>query len=225
MKLEKYIDNTLLKPNAKKVDIEEFAKESLPYDFASICILPGHIEYAKDILKDSDVKIATVIGFPLGLNTTETKVFETQDAIEKGAHEIDMVMNISWGQDGQYKCIKEEIQRVYDAVKSADDKILLKVIIETCYLNQEGIKEICKICKDIGVDFVKTSTGFASSGAQIEDVKLMKKILGTFPEIKASGGIRSYKDAEEFIEAGAMRLGTSGGINIIEQSKDKTRNK
>lgn len=220
MKLAKYIDNTLLKPNATKLDIEKFARDSLPYDFATICILPGHIEYARDILKGSDVKIATVIGFPLGLNSTETKVFETKDAINKGAHEIDMVINISWGQDKKYNLIKEEIKEIYNAVKSSNNEILLKVIIETCYLGKEGIKEICRDCKDIGVDFVKTSTGFGTAGAQIEDVKLMKEILGESPQIKASGGIRSYEDAKEFINAGAMRLGTSGGFNIVDKSKE-----
>src|SRR5690554_5728587 len=118
MKLAKYIDNTLLKPNAKRADIEKFARDSIPYDFATICILPGHIEYVRDILKDSDIKIATVIGFPLGLNSTETKVFETRDAINKGAQEIDMVINISWGQDKKYKYIKEEIKDIYNTIKS-----------------------------------------------------------------------------------------------------------
>ncbi|MCR1897580.1 deoxyribose-phosphate aldolase [Irregularibacter muris] len=218
MKLSKYIDNTLLKPTATQADIEKFAKESAPYDFASICILPGHIEYAKDILAGTDVKIATVVGFPLGLNTTATKVFETKDAIERGAHEIDMVINISWAQDKQYDRIKSEVKAIYEAVKSLGEDKLLKVIIETCYLDYEGIKEISSLCKEVGVEFVKTSTGFGTAGAQLEDVQLMKEVLGEYPEIKASGGVRTYEDAAKFIEAGAMRLGTSGGFNIVDKS-------
>lgn len=220
MKLAKYIDNTLLKPTTTKEEVQKFARESVPCDFATICILPAHIEYVKDILKDSAVKIATVIGFPLGANTTDSKVFEAKDAIKKGAHEIDMVINISWAQDKMYNKIKKEVQEIFEAIKSLGEDNLLKVIIETCYLEKEDIIEISKACKEVGVEFVKTSTGFGTEGATLENVKLMKEVLGDYPEIKAAGGIRSYEDAMNFIEAGAMRLGTSGGYNIVNKNKD-----
>ena len=184
MKLEKYIDNTLLKPNGTKMEIQKFARESLDYNFAALCILPGHIEYIRDILINSDIKIATVVGFPLGLNTIETKVFETKDAIKNGGQEIDMVINISWAQDKKYHLIKEEINEIFYTIRNSDKGALLKVIIETCYLDKNRIIEICKICKDIGVDFVKTSTGFGTGGAKIEDVILMKEVLDDFPKIK-----------------------------------------
>ena len=164
MKLSKYIDNTLLKPTATQKDIQDFALKSLKYDFAAICILPGHIEFVRDILRDSGVRIATVIGFPLGLSTLKVKMYEAEEAMILGAQEIDMVINISWMQDKRLDRIKEEIQAIRRIVKGYGDEKVIKVIIETCYLNREEIATISLICKEVAVDYVKTSTGFGPSG-------------------------------------------------------------
>ena len=212
MKLNKYIDHTLLKPEATKTQIENLCKEAIKYDFASVCVNPTHVAYCAKLLKNSDVKVCTVIGFPLGSNTTETKVFETKNAIENGADEIDMVINIGALKDKNYNFVKEDIESV---VKAANSK-LVKVILETCLLTEEEVKEACKLSQEAKADYVKTSTGFSKGGATTHDVALMRKTVGTSMGVKASGGIHSYEEAKAMIDAGASRIGASSGIKIME---------
>ena len=211
MKLNKYIDHTLLKPEATKTQIENLCKEAIKYDFASVCVNPTHVAYCAKLLKNSDVKVCTVIGFPLGSNTTETKVFETKNAIENGADEIDMVINIGALKDKNYNFVKEDIESV---VKAANSK-LVKVILETCLLTEEEVKEACKLSQEAKADYVKTSTGFSKSGASVEMVKIMYDTVHDTMKVKASGGVRTYDDAIKMIEAGASRIGTSNGVGIV----------
>ena len=211
MKLNKYIDHTLLKPEATKIQIETLCKEAIKYDFASVCVNPTHVAYCAKLLKNSDVKVCTVIGFPLGSNTTETKVFETKNAIENGADEIDMVINIGALKDKNYNFVKEDIESV---VKAANSK-LVKVILETCLLTEEEVKEACKLSQEAKADYVKTSTGFSKSGASVEMVKIMYDTVHDTMKVKASGGVRTYDDAIKMIEAGASRIGTSNGVGIV----------
>ena len=211
MKLNKYIDHTLLKPEATKIQIENLCKEAIKYDFASVCVNPTHVAYCAKLLKNSDVKVCTVIGFPLGSNTTETKVFETKNAIENGADEIDMVINIGALKDKNYNFVKEDIESV---VKAANSK-LVKVILETCLLTEEEVKEACKLSQEAKADYVKTSTGFSKSGASVEMVKIMYDTVHDTMKVKASGGVRTYDDAIKMIEAGASRIGTSNGVGIV----------
>lgn len=211
MKLNKYIDHTLLKPEATKTQIENLCKEAIKYDFASVCVNPTHVAYCAKLLKNSDVKVCTVIGFPLGSNTTETKVFETKNAIENGADEIDMVINIGALKDKNYNFVKEDIESV---VKAANSK-LVKVILETCLLTEEEVKEACKLSQEAKADYVKTSTGFSKSGASVEMVKIMYDTIHDTMKVKASGGVRTYDDAIKMIEAGASRIGTSNGVGIV----------
>lgn len=206
------IDHTLLKPDASKDSIESLCKEAVDNKFMAICVNPYHIEFCKELLKDSDVKIATVIGFPLGANTTEVKTFEALDAINKGADEIDMVINIGALKDQDYETVKKDIQSVVTAV---NNRALVKVIIETCLLTEEEKIIACKLAMESKADFVKTSTGFSTGGATVEDVRLMKSIVGDKLEVKASGGVRDVESAKAMIEAGATRLGTSSGVKII----------
>ncbi|MBC8590724.1 deoxyribose-phosphate aldolase [Wansuia hejianensis] len=206
------IDHTLLKPDASKDSIESLCKEAVDNKFMAICVNPYHIEFCKELLKDSDVKIATVIGFPLGANTTEVKTFEALDAINKGADEIDMVINIGALKDQDYETVKKDIQSVVTAV---NNRALVKVIIETCLLTEEEKIIACKLSMESKADFVKTSTGFSTGGATVEDVRLMKSIVGDKLEVKASGGVRDVESAKAMIEAGATRLGTSSGVKII----------
>ena len=211
MKLNKYIDHTLLKPEATKTQIENLCKEAIKYDFVSVCVNPTHVAYCAKLLKNSDVKVCTVIGFPLGSNTTETKVFETKNAIENGADEIDMVINIGALKDKNYNFVKEDIESV---VKAANSK-LVKVILETCLLTEEEVKEACKLSQEAKADYVKTSTGFSKSGASVEMVKIMYDTVHDTMKVKASGGVRTYDDAIKMIEAGASRIGTSNGVGIV----------
>ena len=211
MKLNKYIDHTLLKPEATKTQIENLCKEAIKYDFASVCVNPTHVAYCAKLLKNSDVKVCTDIGFPLGSNTTETKVFETKNAIENGADEIDMVINIGALKDKNYNFVKEDIESV---VKAANSK-LVKVILETCLLTEEEVKEACKLSQEAKADYVKTSTGFSKSGASVEMVKIMYDTVHDTMKVKASGGVRTYDDAIKMIEAGASRIGTSNGVGIV----------
>jgi len=208
------IDHTLLKQDATKDLIEDLCNEAMEYNFASVCVNPTFVKFCEGLLKGTDVKIATVVGFPLGANTKEVKAFETIDAINNGATEIDMVINIGALKDKDYKTVKEDIEEVVNAAKS---KAIVKVIIETCLLTEEEKIKACEISKDAGADFVKTSTGFSTGGATVEDVKLMKSIVKDDLEIKASGGVRDLKTAMEMIEAGATRLGTSSGIKIAKE--------
>ena len=210
MKLSKYIDHTLLKAYATKSDIKELCTDAITYDFKSVCVNPDYVSYAKELLDGSNILVCTVIGFPLGANTTKVKVFEAVDAINNGADEVDMVINISKAKDHDYDYIYNEIKEIKDAVKSHT----LKVIIETCYLTKEEIKEISLLVKKANANFVKTSTGFGTGGATVEDVKLIKEVVGNF-DIKASGGIKTKDDFNKMIEAGATRIGTSNGKNLL----------
>ena len=210
MKKSKYIDHTLLKAYAKEIDIHYLCEEAKEYNFKSVCVNPDYVKYAKEELKGSDVLVCTVIGFPLGSNTTKVKVFEAVDAINNGADEIDMVINISKVKDNDYDYIYNEIKEIKEAIKEHT----LKVIIETCYLTAEEIKNVSLIVKKAGANFVKTSTGFGTAGATVENVKIIKEAVGDF-DIKASGGIKTKEDFEKMIEAGATRIGTSNGKNLI----------
>lgn len=207
MNLEKYIDHTILKATATNDDIKKLCLEAIEYGFMSVCVNPCNIKYAKELLKDSDVLVCTVIGFPLGANTINVKVYETQDAIKEGADEIDMVINIAKAKMHDYAYIYNEIKSVVD---SACGKTV-KVILETCYLDDDEIVNVSKMALKANATFVKTSTGFGSGGAKLSDIKLMNVGL----KIKASGGIKSKEDFLKFIDAGASRIGTSSGIKII----------
>ncbi len=211
--LAKKIDHTILKPDAVFSEIKQLCNEAKQYNFCSVCINPSFVKFAQKELNNSDVKVCTVVGFPLGATSTESKVFETKQAIKDGADEIDMVINIGLLKSNQLELLTGDISAVYDTCKEEDK--LLKVIIETTLLTENEKIEVCKICKEISVDFVKTSTGFAGGGATTEDVSLMKKIVGENISVKASGGIRSYDDAIKMLNSGADRLGTSSGIKII----------
>lgn len=215
MEINKYIDHTLLKANSTFEDVEKLCLEAVKYNFFSVCINPYFVKFAKESLKDSDVKVCTVVGFPLGANTIETKVFELKDAISNGADEIDLVMNVGLFKSKEYDLVFQEIQEV----RKNTGSLTLKVIIETCYLTEEEKKTATELCVKAGVDFVKTSTGFGTSGANIDDIILMKEITGDKIKIKASGGIKSYNDAAAFIQAGASRLGTSNGVAIVVAEK------
>ena len=211
--LAKMIDHTILKPEADKASIEKLCKEALEYNFASVCINPTNVELAAKLLKGSEVKVCTVIGFPLGANTMEVKAFETKDAIAKGADEVDMVINIGRLKDKDYEYVEKDIKAVVDA---ADKKALTKVIIETCLLTEEEKVKACELAKKAGADFVKTSTGFSTGGATPEDIKLMRETVGPEMGVKASGGVRSIEDAEAVIKNGATRIGASASIAICE---------
>lgn len=211
--LARMIDHTLLKPEASEEAIRRICEEAVKYNFASVCINPSNISLAASILKGSQVKVCTVIGFPLGANTTEVKVFETTDAIKKGAQEVDMVINIGKLKSKDYTYVSEDIKAVVDAAKG---KALTKVIIETSLLTDEEKVTACKLAKEAGADFVKTSTGFSNGGATPEDIKLMRETVGFDMGVKASGGVRSYEDAIKVIEAGATRIGASASIAICE---------
>lgn len=206
------IDHTLLKADATKDQIKLLCKEAKEYQFASVCVNPAWIEYAAALLKGTGVKVCTVIGFPLGASTPETKAFETKDAIEKGAREVDMVINIGALKSGDLPLVEKDIQAVTSA---AEGKADVKVIIETCLLTDEEKKTACGIAKRAGADFVKTSTGFSTGGATEEDVALMRETVGSRMGVKASGGVRSYEDALKMINAGATRLGASSGVKIV----------
>ncbi|MCG4564710.1 deoxyribose-phosphate aldolase [Anaerosalibacter bizertensis] len=205
------IDHTLLKPEATKEMIEKLCSEAKEYNFFSVCVNPYYVKTAKEELEGSNVKIATVIGFPLGSTPKEVKAFETSEAIKNGADELDMVINIGALKDGDYTTVEEDIKAV---VNEATDKALVKVIIETCLLDDEEKKKACEIARAAGADFVKTSTGFSTGGATVEDVKLMREVVGEDLGVKASGGIRDYETAKKMVEAGASRIGASSSIEI-----------
>ena len=220
MKLNKYIDHTKLGANVTKAQIDQLISEAKTYDFKSVCVNPIFVKYAKEALKDTDVLVCTVIGFPHGTHTTAVKIFETQDALNNGADEIDMVINIF--------DLKNDPLKVYEEIKALKDvcgQKVLKVIIETCYLTPEEIIKASKLVVKAGADFVKTSTGFGTGGATIENVKLMKETVSNKAEVKASGGVRTYEQAMAMIDAGATRIGTSNGIDIIlQRRKDNDSN-
>lgn len=211
MKLSKYIDHTLLQADATKEQIVELCKEAKEYDFASVCVNPSWIDVAKEELQGSDVKVCVVIGFPLGAMTKDAKVFEARDSIEKGADEVDMVIHIGKLKDGDDAYVTSEIK----AIKEAVGDHVLKVIIETCLLSDEEKVRACLDAKQAGADFVKTSTGFSTSGATVEDVALMKKTVGEGVSVKAAGGVRTKEDMMAMIDAGADRIGTSRGVSLM----------
>jgi len=209
----KLIDHTLLKAEASRDDIKKLCEEAEKYDFASVCVNPSNVSQSYEYLKNTDVKVCTVIGFPLGATTTNTKVFEAKEAIENGATELDMVINNGAVKSGDWDFVKNDIKLINNAV--TEKGALLKVIIETSLLSDEEKVKVCEICKEIGVGFVKTSTGFGAAGATAHDVSLMRKTVGEKIGVKASGGIRDAKAAKEMVAAGANRLGTSGGVAIV----------
>lgn len=216
MDINTTIDHTALKADTSKKEIKKLCEEAITYKFKAVCVNPTFVEYCSRLLKESGVNLATVIGFPLGANTSATKAFETRDAIVKGANEIDMVINIGALKDADYKLVKEDIAAV---VKAADKKAKVKVIIETSLLSDEEKIKACELALKAGADFVKTSTGFSTGGATVSDVALMKSVVGDKLEVKGSGGVRDYKTAKEMIDAGATRIGTSSGVEIIKGSK------
>lgn len=211
MKLEKYIDHTLLKPTATSLDIEKLCNEAMEYKFFSVCVNSCYVPLAAELLRNSDVSVCSVVGFPLGAMSTRAKLFEAERALTDGADEIDMVLNIGWLKS---KRINEVLQEI-SFIKNETGKRILKVILETCYLDETEKKLACKLCVDAGADFVKTSTGFGSAGATFEDVKLMKNAVKGDAKVKASGGIRDRQTAMDYIYLGVDRIGTSNGIAIV----------
>jgi deoxyribose-phosphate aldolase len=212
--LAKMIDHTLLKPDATADKIAQLCFEAKKYNFASVCVNPSNVKLCADLLKNTPVKVCTVIGFPLGATSTEVKAFETQNALDNGATEIDMVLNIGALKAGDNELVARDIREVVKVAHAAD--ALLKVILETALLTDEEKVIACLLAKEAGADFVKTSTGFSSGGATVHDIALMRRAVGPTVGVKASGGIHSHEDAEQMIAAGATRIGASAGIKIIQ---------
>ncbi|GAB2484749.1 deoxyribose-phosphate aldolase [Alkalibacterium psychrotolerans] len=212
-KIEKYLDHTVLKPESTDLDIQKACLDAKKYDFKAVCIQPMWVKYTADMLKGSDVNTCTVIGFPLGANTSDVKAYEAKQAVKDGAVEVDMVINIGAIKSEDFSLVHDDIKAVVDAVKG---KAIVKVIIETCLLTENEKVRACEISKRAGADFVKTSTGFSTGGATVEDIKLMRETVGKEMGVKASGGVRSLEDAKAMIEAGATRIGTSNGVAIVE---------
>ena len=217
MQINKFIDHTLLKAFATSDEIRKLCEEAKKYNFKSVCVNPVHVSLAKECLEGSDVLVCTVIGFPLGANTKEIKAFETIDAIKNGADEIDMVINIGKAKEHDYTYIEDEIKMVV----AASTGKTTKVIIETCYLNDEEKMNCCLAAKKAKATFVKTSTGFGTGGATANDIRLMRETVGPDMGVKASGGIRNLDDLELMVENGATRLGASSGVAIMENSSSK----
>lgn len=217
MKLSKYIDHTLLKQDAQASQIKTLCQEAIDYDFMSVCINPDFVSLAADKLKGTGVDVCTVIGFPLGANTQAVKVFETKDALNNGATEIDMVINVSDIKDQAYDKVEAEIR----AIKEATGKHILKVILETALLSNDEIVKACELAVAAGADFVKTSTGFSTGGATAEHIALMRETVGPNIGVKASGGIRSREDFDAMVAAGATRIGASAGIAIMQGEVSK----
>lgn len=213
MKLAKYIDHTILNADATEADVEKVINEAIEYDFASVCINPYWVKKTHQALANSDVNTCTVIGFPLGATSTESKVFEAQQAMKDGADELDMVINIGELKAQHDEAVLADIKALADAIH-AEDK-LLKVIIETSLLNDEEKVRACQLSEKAGSDFVKTSTGFSTAGAKVEDVKLMRETVGDRLGVKASGGVHSKAEAEAMIAAGASRIGASASVKIV----------
>lgn len=211
MKINKYIDHTLLKAMATEKEIIKLCNEAKEYNFYTVCVNGSYVELAKKQLENSGVKIAAVIGFPLGAMSTKTKVFEASNCIEDGALEIDMVINVGKLIDGENDYVENEIR----LVKKAIGTNVLKVIFENCYLSKEQIRIVSELAMNAGADFIKTSTGFGTSGATLEDIKIMKDVVKNKVQIKAAGGIRDIKMAETYIKMGVTRLGTSSGVSLV----------
>ncbi len=211
MGLNKYIDHTILKATASSSDVQKLCEEAIEHEFYSVCVNGCYVADAKHLLQGTDVKVAAVVGFPLGAMTTAAKVFEAKEAVENGASEIDMVINVAKLKDGEFEFVENEIRQIKEAI---GDNVL-KVIIETCYLTDEEKVKACELSLAAKADFVKTSTGFGTGGATYEDVKLMKSVVGDNAKVKASGGVRDKETAQKYVDLGAERLGTSSGIDIV----------
>lgn len=211
--LAKFMDHTLLKADSRGEQLVKLCSQAREYGTFSVCINPSNLDRARELLKGSGVKLCTVVGFPLGQMTSEAKAFETSEAVFHGADEIDMVINVGRLKDGDIEYVREDIQAVVNAAKGK----LTKVILETCLLTKDEIREACLLAKAAEADFVKTSTGFADSGATIEDVRLMRETVGTDMGVKASGGIRTLSDALAMLEVGASRLGVSASVDILKE--------
>ena len=211
MGLNKYIDHTILKATASSADVQKLCEEAIEHEFYSVCVNGCYVADAKHLLQGTDVKVAAVVGFPLGAMTTASKVFEAKEAIENGASEIDMVINVAKLKDGEFDYVENEIRLIKEAIGNN----VLKVIIETCYLTDEEKVKACELSLAAKADFVKTSTGFGTGGATYEDVKLMKSVVGDNAKVKASGGVRDKETAQKYVDLGAERLGTSSGIEIV----------
>ena len=215
MEISKFIDHTILKATARKEDINKLCEEAKKYNFFSVCVNGANVRYAYEQVKNSDVKVAAVVGFPLGAMSKDAKVFEAKRAIEDGASEIDMVINIGALKDGEYEYVENEIREIKETIGNN----VLKVIIETCYLTDEEKRLACRLALDAKADFVKTSTGFGTGGATLADVKLMKECVQHKAKVKASGGIRDYETAMQYVNLGVERIGTSNGIAILKGEK------
>ena len=213
MNYNKMIDHTVLKADTPLETVKRICDEAMEYGFASVCINPCHVAYCADYLKDSDVNVCTVIGFPLGANTSAVKAFETKDAIANGADEIDMVMNIGALKDKNYDLVRNDVKAVVEAANVT----LVKVILETCLLTEDEIKKACELCVEAKADYVKTSTGFSTRGATIEDVQIMKAAVQGKAKVKAAGGVRTHEDMVKIVEAGADRIGTSAGCSLVDK--------
>lgn len=211
MKINKYIDHTLLKATATKEQITKLCDEAKEYNFYAVCVSGCYVELVKKEMQNSDIKIAAVIGFPLGAMTTEAKVFEAKNCIENGASEIDMVINVGKLLDGEYEYVEQEIRLIKETIGNN----VLKVIFENCYLSKEQIKTASQLAVNAGADFVKTSTGFGTDGATFKDVQLMKDVVKDNAQIKAAGGVRDSVTAEKYIKMGVTRLGTSSGVSLV----------
>lgn len=218
--LAKYIDHTVLYAYTTRSTIERFCDEAAQYHFAAVCFNPVNVPIAVKRLAGTGVKVATVIGFPLGANTSVVKAFEAKDAIANGADEVDMVINIGAAKDHDWDYVKNDIKAVVDAARSSSKYIKVKVIIETCLLTDEEKVKVCEISRDLKVDFVKTSSGFSTGGATAEDVALMKKTVGPNIEVKASTGVRTTEAVQKMVASGATRIGTGSGIKIVTGLED-----
>ncbi|WOT02051.1 deoxyribose-phosphate aldolase [Corynebacterium pyruviciproducens] len=212
MEKSKYIDHTLLAATATEKEIDTLVNQAIEHNFASVCINPTWVAHAAELLKESDVKVCTVVGFPLGANTSEVKAFEAKTAVKDGADEVDMVINIGAALDGDWHFVENDVREVVEAVS---ESTIVKVILENCYLDNEQIKHACLAAKEAGADFVKTSTGFGASGAKAEDVRLMRETVGQEMGVKAAGGIRTPEQFQDMVDAGATRIGTSNGAKLL----------
>lgn len=213
MKIAEKIDHTVLRADARTEDVRRYCEEAIRYRFASVCVNTCHVPLTAELLKGSGVKTCCVVGFPLGAMSSKAKAYEAQTAVEDGAEEIDMVINIGAVKDGNYDFVEEDICKVVEACGNA----VVKVILETCLLTREEIVESCRCAVKAGADFVKTSTGFSTGGATVENVRLMRETVGNSAQVKASGGIRTYEQAKAMLEAGADRIGAGNGVLLLEQ--------
>jgi len=210
--IARMIDHTLLKADATRADVERLCREAREHGFASVCVNPCWVPLCARLLEGSPVKVCTVVGFPLGATSSKAKASETRQAVRDGATEVDMVLNVGWAKDGDWKAVEEDVRAV---VEAAGSRVVKKVILETCLLSDEQIVKACLACRKAGADFVKTSTGFSTGGATAGHVALMRRVVGAGMGVKASGGVRTLDDAVQFIESGANRLGASASVAII----------